>query len=115
MFEIKSKLKATTLIEVVVASIIMLIIFSISMDIVSKLLVSSQVDSNILKIESEIKKKILYYNATSNNNGIYINDYQWGKIKTSIVDYNENLYKVTIVAIDNHSMLIAEYYYLMQK
>ena len=86
--ELKQKLKlnASSLIEVLVSSVIMLITFVISMDILVKLTTSKSDVREILQIEMDIREYISKEDISSE-----ITTYQWGEIEVITTDMENDL------------------------
>ena len=85
MAQLKQKLKASSLIEVIVSSVIMLITFTISMDILVKLATSKSDINEVIQMEMDIREYIKRERVTEE-----IITYGWGEIE--VVKYEINNY-----------------------
>lgn len=93
------KLKASSLIEVIVSSVIMLIAFTLSMDILVKLTTSKSDILETLQMEMDIREHIRQENTTSE-----ITTYKWGEIKLIKNDIGNNLIHITyIIKMTKHN------------
>lgn len=93
------KLSGSTLLETIVASVIFMIVFSMAMDILTRIVISTQQNSKNLLIESAFHKcerKIKKEGLTA---GTQIYTFDWGKIEVVISPYGNNLFQVEMNAI----------------
>lgn len=107
-----AKVSASTMLETIVASLIFMIVFTIAMDILTRLFITNHKDNDNLLIESsfskcnrEIKKKGL---ATSKE----IYTFEWGEIQVSISKYKEELFLVEMLAV-THEKKKVNYRYIL--
>lgn len=108
------KISGSTILETVVASIIFMIVFSMAMDILTRILISNHKDNENLIIESafskckqEIKRKGLTI-----GNETY--PFDWGKIQIIISQYGNELYKIEMNATTNEKKRVS-YRYIAAK
>lgn len=96
-----AKLPGSTILETVVAAIIFMIVFSMAMDILTRILISNHKDNENLIIESAFSKceREIERKDLAIGNETYTFD--WGKIQIAISQYGGDLYKVEMNAITN--------------
>lgn len=96
------KLKGASIIEAIVASVIFLIVFAISLDTVSRILPGSDSSESVL-IEADYRCDMAFamYSGGEYPPGTYEEGYGWGKVTVVIATYSEDypgLYRLTISA-----------------
>ncbi|MCC8035828.1 MAG: hypothetical protein LIO77_07870 [Rikenellaceae bacterium] len=97
----KGELKASTLIETLVASIIFLAVFTISLDTAVRITSVESIDAHTyLLITQDLEKLRKYYTEENFAIGEYSKDYQWGEAVIAIEGYRgyENLRILRIIA-----------------
>lgn len=112
---LKAKIQASTLMEVIVASLIMLIVFALSMDVMSKLFISMNSDALSIEIENEMNQQISYYSKGSQSIGTYEHIYKWGYISVTINEYDKSLLLLTVTAKSTASKQSIFYNTLIKK
>ena len=94
------KLRASTLIETIIASVIFLAVFMISLETVSRLTVRN--NDNIILVEADYRVKECFreYGDGRHENGQYTCEYDWGGITILIHPYRNyaGLQEITITA-----------------
>lgn len=97
-----SKLKASSLIEIIVSSVIMLIAFVISMDILVKLTTSKSDIKEIIQMEMDIREYISKESIKSETV-----TYKWGEIEVVTTDMGEDLIHINyLITMANNSKKI---------
>lgn len=112
---LKAKIKASTLMEVIIASLIMLIVFSLSMDVMSKIFISMHSDNSSIEIENEMNQQISYYSNGYKTIGTYEHIYKWGCITVTINEYDKSLLLLTVTAKSTASKQSTFYNTLIKK
>lgn len=109
-----AKLSGSTILETVVAAIIFMIVFSMAMDILTRILISNHKDNENLIIESAFSK----CEREIKRNGLAIGEetytFDWGKIQIAISQYGNELYKVEMSATTNEKKKV-NYRYITAK
>ncbi len=93
------KLQAFSLIETIVASVIFMIIFLISMHTLTSLAKYDITDTSYLNMENELQKlrKGLVLGESFPTEQEYV--YEWGNINIHITPYRNNVYLVELTAV----------------
>lgn len=109
------RLSGSTILETVVASIIFMIVFSMAMDILTRIVISNHKDNENLIIESafskckrEIKRKGLTVGSETYT-------FDWGEIQINTSDYGNELFKIEMNATTNEKKRVSYRYILTQE
>lgn len=109
------RLSGSTILETVVASIIFMIVFSMAMDILTRIVISNHKDNESLIIESafskckrEIKRKGLTVGSETYT-------FDWGEIQINTSDYGNELFKIEMNATTNEKKRVSYRYILTQE
>lgn len=109
-----TKLSGSTILETIVAAIIFMIVFSMAMDILTRILISNHKDNENLIIESAFSK----CEREIKRNGLTIGEqtytFDWGEIQIAISQYGNELYKVEMNATTNEKKKV-NYRYITVK
>lgn len=105
------KLKATTILECIVASVIFMIVFVLAMDILTRILISNHKDNEFMVIESAFSRCIHEMKDCELTLGERTADFEWGKIHITISSYREELFLIQMKAI-THEKREVNYQYL---
>ena len=108
-----AKKHGSTLIEALTASVIFMIVFTLSMDILTNLSILEITSGNYVMIENDLNKCKLKIEANSDTNKVYF--YKWGKIQLNISEYNHPLYCIEMIAIPHKKGRIISYKFLVKK
>jgi hypothetical protein len=103
--------KSSTLIEVIVASAIMMIIFTISMDSLSKLFINND-PGYFIKVETSLVESILKMNHQNLTEGEYTFKYDWGIVICNVSCLGKRIKEINIVAKPIKLKETFEYSYL---
>ena len=110
----KIRLKGNTLIEVVTASVIFMIVFSMTMNILSGLSARSNNRANHIIMERDLKAGV----ESIKNNGIpdgeKVRYYEWGEMRIGISEYKDNLCRIDMQAVSGNGKLKMYYTFLAQ-
>lgn len=92
------KLSGSTVLETIVASVIFMIVFTMGMDILTRILTFNSKDNENLLIESAFNKceREIERKGLSIGNEIYTFD--WGEIQVTVSQYRNNLFEVEMNA-----------------
>lgn len=105
------RLKASTLIEAMVAAVIFLIVFAVSMQTISKLTVKDNI--GVILIEADYRTKIIFNRFTGGEyvSGSYVEKFDWGEITTVVCPYRDytTLQLIAVTATINNSDKRIEY------
>lgn len=111
------KLKASTLIEAVVASTIFLIVFLLSLETVSRLFTGGR-DDELVMIEADHRTDVCFavYGTGEYPPGTYTDEFDWGTVSTEIEYYDKNtgLLQVTVSAAIKNSRRPLTYRYVIR-
>lgn len=104
------KLKASTLIEVIVASVIFLIIFSISLDTLTQLTTSTKDTTVYVDVNYRMNACFREYSKEDYISGEFEHSYYWGVINIKVLPYKDypNLKFIEIKAGVNNDRRILE-------
>lgn len=94
-----TKVKASTLLETVVASVIFMIVFIIAMDTLTRILISNHKDNDFLVIESAFNSCMHELENKELVAGENTYTFDWGEIHINISSYKEAVYQIHIQAI----------------
>lgn len=94
-----TKLKASTLLETIVASVIFMIVFVIAMDTLTRILVSNHKDNDFLVIESAFSRCINEMKNKELKIGEQSHTFEWGEIYVNISLYKEAVFQVHMQAV----------------
>ena len=103
--------KSSTLIEVIVASAIMLIIFTISMDSLSKLFINND-PGYFIKVETSLEECILKMNDPNLTEGVFTFKYDWGSVICNISCLGQRIKEIHIISKPTKLKETFEYIYL---
>lgn len=94
-------LSGSTLLETIVASVILMIIFTLAMDTLTRLMVLDNEDADYLRMETDIDRcrREICKNDLVPGERTY--EYDWGKIEVDISSYKEEIYQIEMIAITN--------------
>lgn len=110
-------LRASALIEAVVASTVFLIVFMLSLDTVSRITTGKGDDEYVL-IDADHRAEMCFarYGDGSYPPGTYEEEFPWGKVVTEIVRYGEygRLQEVTVRAVIDDSRRGFTYKYIVE-
>lgn len=108
-------IKGSTVIEVIVASIIFLVIFTLSMDTLVR--ISSKSNTSIELIDAQSKVTDMYRLAIDNlEKGQIEREYSWGRVVATIAQYKDynDLKQITITATIKKSKQQLKRYYIVE-
>ena len=88
MVKLKRLLPATTIIEVIVAALIMMIVFTISIDTLSRILLSPNSELLIIEAENNVSYYVNQYDIKMDEEVI---EFRWGRLKITKTQYNDKL------------------------
>ena len=95
----KKYLQAFSLIETIVASVIFMIVFLLSMQTLTSLVKYDIADTSYLIMENELQKTrknlVLHESFPTKQDFIY----DWGEVKIDITPYMDNVYQVELTAV----------------
>lgn len=107
-----TKLKASTLLETIVASVIFLIIFAMAIDTMTRMMVFDHQDSEYLLIESAFNK----YEREMRNKEIVVGSenytFEWGGMNVITTYYEDGLYLIEMNALSNSKKKV-KYQYIL--
>lgn len=110
----KTKLKGNTLIEVATASVIFMIVFSMTMDILARLSAYGNNRESHIILERDLKASA----ESIKNNGIPDGDkvyyYEWGEIRIGISEYKDNICRIDMQAVSGKGKIKMYYTFLAQ-
>jgi hypothetical protein len=105
------RLKGASMIEAIVASLIFLLAFAISLSTLTGLTLREDEGYVLLEVERAISDRFTLYGDGIRAQGTYTDTYEWGKITTSITRYGdyENIQQVAMRATITGSRKTIEY------
>lgn len=109
------RLSGSTILETVVASIIFILVFSMTMDILTRIVISNHKDNENLIIESAFSKCKREIRKKSLTTGSEVYTFDWGEIQINITDYGNELFKIEMNATTNEKKRISYRYILTQE
>ena len=95
---LNKRLKAASLLECIVAGIIMLVCFILTMEVLTRITLYSREDSVSVAIEIAMKQKYREYLDRKVLPGKYRTEYDWGVLEAGISDYYGSLKHLTLIA-----------------
>ena len=102
MVVLKKKIKASSLLEVMTASVIMLIVFTVTMDTFTRLLPGGMELADVMKAEN-VLFRIKNREAEKPGTESYREEeYDWGKVVIERTDYRKGIEKLTLTAFPTH-------------
>ena len=95
---LKKRLAASTLMEVIVASILFLVIFLLAVDTVTRASLSRR-DDSLLAVETDMKACLNEFSVGTAVPGTYKRVYGWGEIDVAVRPYREltDVYELELV------------------
>jgi len=109
------RLPGSTILETVVACIIYMLVFSMAMDILTRIVISNHKDNENLIIESAFSKCKREIRKKSLTAGSEVYTFDWGEIQINITDYGNELFKIEMNATTNEKKRISYRYILTQE
>lgn len=111
-----ARLRASTLIETMIASVIFLCVFTISLDTVSRLTLKNNDQSILVEVDYRIKQCRQEFSAKTHRQGSYIREYSWGKIIVNLKPYRNymDLTELTITADVKNNSKRFKYKYVIE-
>lgn len=93
-------LKASTLVETIIASVIFMCVFMISLETISRLTVQEDDNTVLVEADYRIKECLREYGDGRHADGQYTREYGWGRIVILIHNYRSyaDLQELTIIA-----------------
>lgn len=98
-------LKGSTLIEVIIASVIFMSVFAISLETVSRLTVRQ--DDNLALVEAGHRMEECFRDYAGRDEGVYTREYEWGTVRVLLRPYREyeRLHEMVITAEMKHKKM----------
>lgn len=95
------ELKASSILETIVASIIFLVVFAMSIEILSRLTLTGVEPYTLVDINHNIEICLGRYSDGTYAQGVYRSQYNWGEINTTISAYDrfDKLQLISVVAV----------------
>lgn len=111
---LKIRFKGNTLIEVVTASIIFMIVFTMTMDILTRLSAFGNNRVSHVIMERDLKTEAESIKANGIPDGDKVHDYEWGEIQIGISEYKDNLCRIDMQAVSGKGKIKMYYTFLAQ-
>lgn len=115
MVGIKKKLKGNSLLECIVAGVILLVCFTVTMEVLTRITLSKSDLSTQVVMELSLRSKIREHLNQDYLPGKYTSHYEWGTLETETRDYHEKLYRLTLTAYPTKECKPMKYEYLIRK
>lgn len=112
-----STLRADTLIEAIVASVIFLLVFGISLETISRLSLYHNQDPLFVEVDYRLKSCFEEFSGGSYEYAVYHRKYTWGTITIDIKPYKEysGIQEITLSAKIKHRLQSIEYRHLVKE
>lgn len=95
---LRKRLRGSTLLETMTASIIFMIVFIMAMDTLTCLLTFDNSDADYIVIENELRRCQKQLRQSELRPGTLTFPYKWGEITVEVSSYKGNVYRVDMVA-----------------
>lgn len=115
MLVLNRKLVASSLLECVVAAVIMLFSFGVTMEMLTRILLSGSDTEIGVMVEVTIKEVFREYGNGSCLPGKYSRKYDWGIVDIEVSEYLAALQHLTIIAVPAKGVKAIRYDYLIKK
>jgi hypothetical protein len=80
-------LKGSTLVETIIASVIFMCVFAISLETVSRLTVRQE--GNLALVEAGRRMEECFRDYAGRDNGTYTREYEWGEVRVVLRPYRD--------------------------
>lgn len=111
------KLRASAIVEVIVASTMFLIVFMLSLTTVSRIVIHGGNDEWVM-IEADHRTETCFsrYAAGEHSPGTYTDEFEWGKVTTEISPYGkyDDLFLIVITADINNDRRKIRYSHVVE-
>lgn len=108
---LRGKLRASTLLETITASVILMIVFIMAMDTLTRLF-AYESDSKVLLVESDLGRFRKQLASRELTPAITTFTQTWGEIKVSISPYRSGLFQIELQAFSSKGKMLSCYRYL---
>lgn len=81
------KLKGSTIVEVIVASVVFMVIFAISLETITRLTINRKDDTIYVIVQNEIDRCFMQYAGTERLPSTTVREYDWGRIEITCGGY----------------------------
>ena len=107
--------KASSLIECVVASIILLVSFAITMEMLTQVTLRESDPSESVAMELALRQCRREYGDGRHLPGNYSREHDWGTVEITIQDYGKGIQHISIKALPARGMKAMRYDYLVKE
>ena len=114
MAGLNKKLVASSLLECITASVIMLACFGITMETLTRVTLTGNDPVLNVSIEMALRQGYREYSDGEHLPGKYSKDFDWGTLEVEITGYSENLYQLILVAVPTKGIKSVKYNYLVK-
>ncbi|CCZ08342.1 MULTISPECIES: hypothetical protein [Culturomica] len=109
MAGINKRLGASTLVEVIVAALILMIVFAVTMETLVRFSVQ---DSEPIELTDAVTAVRTYYRLSGKEEENETLEYKWGKIRVDVKPYRPGFRQVTLTVIPGHGQYKPVFVYL---
>lgn len=115
MAALNVRLAASSVLECVVAAILLLICFGITMETLTRITLQGNDPGEYLTVELAIKQTFREYECGTFANGKYHREYAWGAIAVVLSDYSAGIQRLTLTAFPMKGIKAVKYDYLIKR
>lgn len=115
MAGLNKSLKASSLIECVVASVILLASFAITMEMLTRVTLKESDPAENVRMELALRECRREYGDGLHAPGNYSREHDWGTMEISIRDYGAGLQHISIKALPSRGVKVVRYDYLVKE
>ena len=115
MVVLNRKLLASSLLECVVAAVILLVSFGVTMEILTRIMLSGNDAETTVMLEVSIKEVWQEYRNGTGLPGKYSRKYDWGTVEVEVSEYLAPLQHLIIIAVPAKGSRTVRYDYLIKK
>lgn len=114
MAGINKKLVASSLLECIVAAVIMLACFVITMDTLTRITLTGNDPLLNVSIEMALRQGYREYEDGEHLPGKYSRDFDWGTMEVELLNYSESIQQLIITAVPTKGIKSVKYNYLVK-
>lgn len=114
MVGIKKKLPASSLLECIVAAVILLVTFAITMETLTRVTLTGDDPAVNVSVELTLRQCRREYGDGRHVPGKYSREQEWGTVEIEISEYAGGMQRLTIQALPSRGMKSVQYDYLIK-
>lgn len=110
---IRFRLKGSTMIEVITASVIFMIVFIMAIEIITRLSLFSNKTNGYIAIERDLKSTAIKLGSMDISENEQVFHYEWGEVRAHLTLYKENIYRIDMLAVPTKRQQNISYTFLL--